>query len=405
MSQNIELGLEPRLLGASTVLEPHAACSSAARSAMRATFLTQMNVVEGVSPRRLITGAEKEYGKYTMSVKMPCNGTVLKVLQKYPRNLGITSFKKNSEITIIYENDENGEIGYLTVPSFHCNHKVFGFEYKQNTKLLRELQLGLKIAKGTILADSPNIAPDGDYRYGTELITAFMSVPGVIEDGLVLSESAVQKLKTRGYASKVLEWGGNRIPLNIYGDNDNYKYFPDIGERVRHDGVIFAIREYDPELAICNMSVDALQEIDYTFDDITYAQMSSINTDDMPIVEDINVLHTHNSDLWRTPEAMTKQVRKYHEAMKIYHTGIFDKYDELHRHRKQNLKISNAFHALIVRCMSNDNNIKKVQDKLTKSIVRSYRRIKLDDWRVEIKIGWTVTPTLGHKASDLHGNK
>ena len=128
MQDNDYLGLEPRFMGASTILEPHAACSSASRSAMRATFLTQMNVIAGAGPRRIISGAEKEYGKYTMSIKMPCNGTILKVVHKYPRNLGMFSFKQNSETTIIYENDETGEIGHIVIPISYCNHKVFRFE-------------------------------------------------------------------------------------------------------------------------------------------------------------------------------------------------------------------------------------------------------------------------------------
>lgn len=403
MQDNDYLGLEPRFMGASTILEPHAACSSASRSAMRATFLTQMNVIAGAGPRRIISGAEKEYGKYTMSIKMPCNGTILKVVHKYPRNLGMFSFKQNSETTIIYENDETGEIGHIVIPISYCNHKVFGFEYKQNTHITRQLRQGMKIAKDTILADSPNVQEDGDYWYGTELITAFLSVPGIIEDGVVISQSAVEKLKTRGYGSSILEWGGNKIPLNIYGNNEEYKYFPDIGERVRKDGILYATREYDPELAICDMSADALQEIDYTFDDITYIQMTSVDSEHMPIVEDINVLHTHNPDLWKTPPLIERQIKKYHEATKIYNTSIYDKYDELRKVRKQNLRITSAFHANIVRCMSYDNNIQKVQDKLTKSIIRSFRRIKLDDWRVEIKYGWDVIPTLGKKYTDLHG--
>ena len=86
-----------------------------------------------------------------MSIKMPCNGTILKVVHKYPRNLGMFSFKQNSETTIIYENDETGEIGHIVIPISYCNHKVFGFEYKQNTHITRQLRQGMKIAKDTIL--------------------------------------------------------------------------------------------------------------------------------------------------------------------------------------------------------------------------------------------------------------
>lgn len=398
----IDTRLDPRLLGASTTLEPFAAKCSASRSAMRASFHSQTLVLKGATPRRIITGAEREYGKYTMSVEVPCQAKVLKVVRKYPRQLGIHSFKLNSETSIIYESLEDNTVGSLVIPNFHWNHKVFGFEYRVDN-LVKQLSPGSLLNKGQILAGSHSVQKNGDYWYGVELNTAFMEVPGIIEDGLVISESCRDKLRTKGYGMKVVEWGGDCFPLNLYGDDTQYKVFPDIGERIRPDGIIFAMREYDPVLAICNMTQDALQTINHTFDKITYVSLSSVDTDEMPIIEDVSIWHTHNPDLWKTPPGMEKQVRKYWEASKIYHTEIDDVYQSELRRKGKNLKTTNSFHAQLVRGRINDNNIPKMQ--LAKSVARTFRRAKLDDWRLELRYGWDIKPGIGYKISDSHGAK
>lgn len=400
--------LNPRLLGSATTLESQAPCCSAARSAMRASFLKQMLVLSGATPRRIITGAEREYGKYTLSVDVPHDAKILKILQKYPRFQGVREFKRNSETCVIYEDVKSGALGYVIVPNFNWNHKVFGFQYKQSNAF-KNLTVGSMVAKGTKLADTPSVTSSGDYMYGIETNTAFLSIPGIIEDGVVVSESYCKKLRTRGYGSNIAEWGSDCYPLNLYGkegEGEEYRYFPDIGERVRDDGILFAMREYDPILAVCDMTVEALRTVNYTFDKVTFISPSSVDGDDMPIIEDISVWHTHNPDLWKTPVGMESQVSRYHEAQKKYHTDIYDVYEQECRKynqgpTKRTPALTNEFHNLLVRCMINDNNIPAA--KLPKSVARTFRRSKLDDWRVEITYGWNITPGNGYKITDLHG--
>lgn len=401
--QIVDTRLDPRLLGGCTILEHQAASCSASRSAMRASFLTQMLVLEGATPRRIITGAEREYGKRTMRIEVPCECKVVKVLRKYPRHLGALEFKTNSETTIIYESLENGEFGSITIPNFHWNHKVFGFKYVINP-MVKTLTSGSLLKKGTILADSTSIRPNGDYCYGLETNVVYMSIPGVIEDGVIVSESYCKRLRNRGYGAKTMEWGVDSYPLNLYGkDKNDYRYFPDIGESIREDGIVFALREYDPVLAICDMTNEALQTVNHIFDKITYISPSSVSNNEMPKVEDISVWHTHNQDLWRTPPTMERQVRRYHEATKIYNTEIYNTYEHERRRRQNKINTTNEFHAKLVRCLVNDNQIPKMQ--LPKSVARTFRCSKLDDWRVEIKYGWNITPGVGFKVTTLYGGK
>lgn len=396
--------IDIRLLGLSTNLESQAPCDSSSRSAMRSSFMTQCLVVSGATPRQLTTLAEREYGKYTNHIATPCDLRVIKIIRKYPKSLGIYTFNKNPETTIIYESLKDGEVGSIKVPSFHCNHKVFGFQYVENP-VLRNLAVGDILEEGTVLADSPSVKRDNygslEYNLGIESNIALMSVPGIIEDGVVISKSFAERSKSRGYITKTLMWGSDEYPLNLYGDDTQYKIFPDIGEQLRPDGIVFATREYDPLLAICNMTKEALRTVNHTYDNLTYLPLSSVDNDDLPVVEDVSVFHTHNPDLWRTPIEMERQIKKYHDATKIYNTEIIEAYESEQRRKKQHLKITRQFHQHVVRCLVGDHNIDRY--KLQKSTTRTYHKQKLDDWRVEIKLGWNIRPEKGAKISDTHG--
>ena len=63
-----------------------------------------------------------------------------------------------------------------------------------------------------------------------------------------------------------MEFGANEFPLNLYGDDLHYKPFPEIGEAIREDGLLMALRRFDANLAPAMVSRRDLQEIDYLFD-------------------------------------------------------------------------------------------------------------------------------------------
>ena len=78
--------------------------------------------------------------------------------------------------------------------------------------------------------------------FGCNLNVAYMAIPQVTEDGIAISESAAKKLETEGYSTISIDIGPGQIPLNLYGDETNYKFMPDIGNTVHEDGVVCALR-------------------------------------------------------------------------------------------------------------------------------------------------------------------
>lgn len=386
--------LRVELIGVNAI-QPFFGKSSAARKAMFATHIGQAPWVAGSEPRSLITGVELEYGKYTFDIRFPCDCTVLKVLRKYPRTMGRDSIQHNPVTTIIYEeNNAFRTIGVINVPDFASFHQDFGFPYKRNPDVWERLSLANNptFAAGEVIAHSPAVREDGMYGLGVEAEVAFLSTPETIEDGFGVREGFLEKLMPTTYNTVVGNWGQKAYPLNLYGDDKVYKPFPDIGDRIRDDGLVFALREYDPEsdLAVAEMTPRALRELD-CFDRPIYGKPGAI-------VKDVVVYHDNRLNPTHTPVEMDTQARKYYDAACNYYQAILDEYDRLKRRRGANLDITREFHSLVVEAQ-----IYKPRMDEKRKLTRVYRLETLDEWRVEVTYAKEMMPTVGFKLTDFDG--
>lgn len=382
--------LHPILMGtgAISVMKSN---NSSPRAQMAINHTGQALVIEGCTPRRLHTGIEREFGKYTFNVKMPVDGKILKVLNKYKQTIGMDSISENPLTLIIYEDVYTKEVGIIEIKRFHCQHQYFGFNYVI-TEEGHKISQGSFVKKGTVLADSPSIDELKNWRYGIETNVAMMSVPSVIEDGVVVRRGFLEKLKTKGYETRTESFGKKRYPLNLYGTKDHYKPFPDIGDRIRDDGLLMAFREYDDILGALDMIPEALMQPDYMYDKLIYAKNGGK-------VIDIQVYHDINSGFYPTPENMVAQVDKYNTAARYFYQSIIDE----HKRLKDPLNITPQFHRLLVEAYSfvNDQGNPKAQGKIN----YTYKRTPLDDYRVEISFEYDITPNIGFKITGTNGDK
>lgn len=377
---------------ASAGVNPWAQHDSSSRVQMLGGHLGQALVIDGASPRRCFTGMERELGRFTFNVKMPANAEIIRVIDKYPRTIGPSSVKENPLSVIVYEDVESKMVGIVTLPRWHCRHQHFGFRYKMKSNALNRLVPGATIGKGTILADSPAVDDMGNYMIGTETEVAFMSVPGIIEDGVIVSKDYLKKLTTHGFESRVAVWGTRYYPLNLYGTDTEYKPFPDIGDRIREDGLLFALRQYDPLLGPVEMTPKALREPDFTFDRLTYAEPGAK-------VIDVNIRRQIMNGPPPTPVGMEVQTNKYYTAQLQFYRNLLDTYNELKRRRKETLKITEEFHRLLVEALIYTSEPGKIKAKLI------HQRMPLDDWRVEVTFDYEIVPTVPFKVTDFHGGK
>lgn len=384
-------------LGCATDLSQTIANDSASRQTMMSGHVSQMLVFKGATPRRFKAGSESEYAKTTFNIPMPVDARVVKVVHKYPSGIGSGAFRYNSETVVIYEDLEAKakgiyRLGMVSITGYHCKHQSFGFHYKM-TEAIKRLVPGEFIPKDTVFAQSPNVAPNGDYMYGIEAEIAFMSIPQIIEDGFVISKSFARKLTTTSVSSRMISWGGEYYPLNLYGDETHYKPFPEVGDRIREDGLLFALRAYDPLLAVCDMTPAALMDYDDVHDRLTFAKPGALITD-------INVWRDYTQRNISTPVGMELQAMRYANAISSFYATILRTWQEYqHQHRGQRVECTEELHRQLVDCLADN------PSSVKQSVTRTYRTQPLDEFTVEVKFVREIEPTIGFKITGLHGDK
>jgi hypothetical protein len=263
---------------------------------------------------------------------------------------------------------------------------------------MSQLSPGAFIPKGTVFAHSPNLK-QGTYCYGIETNVALMSIPQVIEDGFVVSESYAERLAVQGVETRVKEFGKDFYPLNVYGDENNYKPFPDVGETIRDDGLLMALRKYDELSAFNEMTPRDLlaDKIDFEYDILVYGIPGAT-------VYDINVDRDFTLRYPECPIGMEVQPSKYETAREQYYSKLLSEYNRLKKTRKEYLRITPKFHRLLTEAIGGVDPANKPNSKGPSKIKRTYRRKPIENWRVEVKFAKRIVPTHGWKLSDEQGS-
>lgn len=412
MVKTVTNELKPEFLSINS-LNPWVWADSSSRGTMfSSSHIGQALVINGATPRRCFTGTEQEFAKHTFNIKMSCDANIIKVIPRFQRTVGMDSIDVNPSYLVIYEDMGTKEIGILELlyhsTAIDNKHQHFGFKYKYNADIEQRLYSGAKIPKGTIIADSPNVDKMGNYYYGIETNVAFMSVPGIIEDGIVVSESYLKKITSKGFEKRTVSWGKKFYPLNLYGDANNYKPFPDIGERVRSDGLLMALRPYDDLLGPIEMHPENLMKVDFAFDKLIYAVPNAK-------IIDINMQHDDTARLEPTPVGMDKQARKYYNGLYRYYNNILKAYNDIYsKYKGENgiPSITPEFHRLVVEAMNfvgfEDNittkRMGRNKDLVKRKVQKLYKRAAIDDWRADISFEYDVVPNEAFKLTASHGD-
>ncbi len=384
-------------LGVGCALNPWAANDSSSRQVMFSNHAGQTLVTNGATVRYNLTGAEIEYADATFKIEFPCAARILKVIKKYKGGitLGTIDSKHNPETVVIYENldvTQRGgvELGVVVIPAYHSTHQKFGFRYKP-TRFAEMLTVGSIIPQGTIVAQSPNVTESGVWKYGRESNVVLLSIPQCIEDGIVISRSFAEANKITSIETHMLSWGKRSFPLNIYGDENIYKILPEVGEIVRQDRLLFALRDYDERLACVDMTNEALREPDLIHDTLVYVPAGSK-------IVDIKIMCANSNQTFTADEMLT-QPRRYADAQKRFYTEILETVREFERRvGVRNVPMTPALHRLMVET------IREVGEISTNAI-STYRAVPLDEWSIEVTIATSITPDVGFKFTDCHGGK
>lgn len=199
---------------------------------------------------------------------------------------------------------------------YHVVHKKnvedltekFGFGY--NTDNMDSKNIGDAFEKDEVVLQSTSYDEYGNYSYGVNATFMYLISNDTIEDAAVISKSFAQKAVSKEVEVIPISINDNDIPVNLFGQNGEYKGFPDIGESTPN--VIFARRRLNTKELLHSIKIDNITEPDDKSDTIFYCKGR---------VTDINIYCN------KAPEEMevnkiNAQLFKYVDMQQEYYQNI-----------------------------------------------------------------------------------
>ena len=314
---------DPRLIGFQAGQISFISGVSSPRVDMYANHDNQTMVVDSAEFAAIFSGVEQNKGEYEHTKSRRDQDIwVIGVVPKYPHVMGPMQIKHNPSLTVVYIGKNDNKINYLTIESFTRCSDGFGYaNVFENVHLFSEA--GNYIPKETRLVTSPG-HKNGLYCQGINVNVAYMTWEETIEDAMAISQSVADRLQTTEIHTVNITIGPDQYPLNLYGDETEVKFFPDIGETVNAAGILCAFRSAEVETFIPDTTMDALGELQ-THD-------TAYHTPAPPgaRVIDVTVRSARNS---RMPRHLYAQVDKYIAADIKYWKeiiNIYVKYRQTH---------------------------------------------------------------------------
>ena len=340
------------------------------------------------------SGIEYELGKYINDIKADHDYIVKAIIPRY-KEFGI---QEVPTYTLLVEYEENGQLylDYIDVNTFNTSHTFFGYKLYP-TDSFNNLSYNGIIPKDTILAKTDSYGEEGAYNYGLNVNMAFMSHPSVSEDGFVVSESFCERAKFNSIIKRTINITKDTLPVNLYGDKDIFKFIPSIGENVREDGLLCALRERNDWFSVSDLNDANISEVDITFDNLIYVNPNSK-------VIDIRVTRG-NYNKQEFSSKMTEQLDLYADMLTNYYTNVVNKYEQIMQEKKTMygssdvVRLTPKLHRFITDSIIKINSVTSNKNRLC------YRKLPIDQYRIEITTISEIKPSLGFKLTDIHAAK
>ncbi len=198
---------------------------------------------------RLSTGFENVFGKYSKGYyKLDGKWTVVKKIEKYGPN--------SIYMLILYNKDED---------RYDMIEKKFaeGMQEKQgylyNTAIMDDLEEG-DIVKDAVLYKTTSFDDNMNYRYGKNAKVLSTITNDTLEDSIRIRRGFAMGVHSVEIDPPQASVNNNDIPLNIHGNDHEYKSIPNIGEKV--DGtLLFATRRLNKSHIMNDFKESKMSEV------------------------------------------------------------------------------------------------------------------------------------------------
>lgn len=233
-----------------SLYQPFTDANSGSRKIMAATQLEHAMPLLQPEVAAIGTGYEIRYGDFSSAiVTVPADMEVVAKVSKFADS-------PNHHYYLIMRNKETNELCMQERKMYNYSAETYGYLY--DNSILDSVDVGYEIPKGEIIRSSTSTDEYMNRMDGVNLNTIYMACDITKEDGMWISESARKKLGSPLFRHVVINLNDNDMFLNIMGDENNYKSFPMIGEKILN-GMLCAIRREQSDTALFTQSVEQLR--------------------------------------------------------------------------------------------------------------------------------------------------
>lgn len=397
-------------------LNPFANHDSSPRLTMLYTQFCQSVVLNNSEEKIVQSGLDHQLGENTFSIKIEHDCRVVGVVERY-RSLGSTT--EPIEILLFVENIDSGEFDVYSIPYYLALHQYFGFKYKTDKKWLLSLKKGELLPKGLILADSPGVKENSGYGFGANVNTILLTDPSTSEDGVVVSESFAKKINFNTFETRTISFGSDKLLLNTYGNDEEYKGFPAIGEMINPDSIIAVLRKNQSTIGFALTSKEDLKRFTHGCDEpiFTPGPGKEIVNEDGSITKSGVIV---DIKAWENPKYKNKNnyfpltvgdTQKHVNALRNFFKDVLEVYvREIRSCLKDNIKKSRnvrpdgtikmtpTLHKLIIEAFA-------IGDPMGRQLPLNRRKATLDRFQVEFIIQYTHNLSIGSKLTGTNGDK
>ena len=318
------------------------------------------------------TGFENRFGEESSSViRAKTDYTVVGKVVKYLNN-------PNHQYYLILLDNKTNKLDVFQRISYVHTTETYGYLYDNSNVDI--LDVGDIVENGDLIRQSTSFDEYGNHCEGVNLLATYIAMEDTMEDCMIISESARKKLGSPFLKKVTININDNDIPLNLHGNDDYYKAFPEVGETIP-GGLLCCIRRDNNDEALFTQSWDNLKRIMPSDEKVT-------------IEGDIIDIEIHSN----TPENL--QERSSYQQLLMY-------YNERHRYLSDLVAVVDNC-MIQYNCTGMSDNLREIYE-LAKKELANQKFMKDGKIYSGTIVEFTVVeynyPNIGHKTANRFGGK
>lgn len=380
-----------RVLGLEMLLCPFPLHNSGGRLDMMAKNLMQAQMLKGAEFPQIFTGYENIIGQYEFTTtERTQDAEIIAVIPKYQSVSGVNHIKTSPTITVIYLGLKDRKLHYFDVNNFTKTTDGYGY-YNKLSNTHKLLTTNSFLAQSEQLSTSP-IHNGEEYNLGINVPVAYMTLPETIEDALVISKSLAKKMESQSIKTISILVAPNQHPLNLYGDEDEFKFLPEIGDTVNDNGILCGFRTPTDATFISDTLSSELYVPHPLHDQLYRAPPGST-------ILDIDFYVNKN----KVPPHLYAQVDKYVDSINNYHKKIVETYTAYKSKYETGPEFNTLVSRAIERLSAADIKMRGVPFRNKAKLISKDTLIEF--MQIDITYSHPVAVSLGSKLTGRDGNK